>query len=222
MYRCPEIKLIKLVLVWLGMSPPKLISRTNYSHLLPMFIHFSITFSIIHTVLAYPERFFQTTSSVNYFLDCLQVFRILLLTIVQTLENIFKSRVEDNLNVSIEAIDTEIFARHSCSNTKTCSFCRKRSLKFVFYSRIMYLPVMGFVIDFTVMKIVSETHKLWSEDLYIREFSASMTRVAAIHILCYFSWVSGEFIKFGHFLINVDQNYSLFSWKIDCNMFKGN
>lgn len=161
-----------------------------------MFIHIGIHFLTIHTVLAYPERYLQTTTSVNYFTDCLQFFRAFFAAIVPILENILKNQIEHELNASIEAIDTEIFARHLCSNTKSCSFCQKRSLKFCFYSRIVYLPVIGILIDFTIMKMVFETHKLWSEDLYIREFSASMVRIGVIQIVCYFYWVCASVIKF--------------------------
>lgn len=192
--RCFELKLIKQVLIWLGMSPPKLNPRTNYSYLLPMFIHFTIYFLVAHTVLAHPERFFQTTSTVKYFLDFVHAFRVLFAAAAQILENILKTHVEDELNESIEAIDDEIFAKHLCSNSKRCSFCRKRSLKFFFYSRIALFPVTCFMVDLTLMNLVSETDKTWANSLFIREFSSSMVRIGMIQIVCHFYWVCASVV----------------------------
>lgn len=184
-----ELKLIKQILICLGMLPVRLSSQTNYLYFLPMLTHFLIDFLIVHAVLTYPERFFITSSSIQYLIDCVQVFRAFITVTIQILENILKTRIDDEINESIEAIDDEIFARHFCRNIKSCSFCRRRSLKFVFYSRILIVPVTCILIDLTLMAMVSKTYTLWSENLYIREFSVGMIRMGIVQIACNFHWV---------------------------------
>lgn len=195
MHEIKELKILNGITICLGLSPAQYKFKKryfilNYLKFSPIIIQFGIIISIIYTVLANREKYLIVSSFLDECLDCAQIFRILIMSIIQILENISKSRLNDKLNKAMENVDREIFARHLCGRLKSCSFCRKRSLRRFFYTKLLWLPVVDFIIDIIVMGIIAKKDPVWANSLNIREFSATMIRIALVPMLCHFYWAS--------------------------------
>lgn len=116
----------------------------------------------------------------------IQSMGLLFVAVIQIAESICKGDIDRKIKESIALFDQEMFARHSCRDP--CSFCKKRSLK-KFFGRIIFMFVIWFIMDISVLLTIDKSEKVWRQCVLLREFSSNMIRIGLIQTALHFRWV---------------------------------
>lgn len=190
-----EFKSISYIFAGLGLATVQPYFRTNsttgkFVLVVPTIIQLLMLLVQTYFVLAYPDYYCYQGSAIGELTDIVQVFGLLCAGIIQILENIFKSQLDQSIKDSIENIDQEIFIKHFCRHLENCAFCKKRRLTPFLINRIFSFIVTSIAIDAAIL--LTTLDNSWSRSLYVREFTAIMIRLGLLHIVCHFYWVNTD------------------------------
>lgn len=196
-----EMKIVRLIFGWMGLSPALSQIRSNsavYNILtfLPITVQLIFLLLELNMLIKYHEKYSGEFSSAISYIDLLQFIVVFIAGLFQILENFFKCSSDQHIENSIVEIDTYISARHLCEAQSLCSLCQTQNIKWHLIIRGVCIVLVSLLLDIaTVATIKLET---WRECQLICLTTVTMLRIGIVQVLCYFCWVS---IQCNHTLI---------------------
>lgn len=190
-----EFKALSFVFACIGMASVQSHFRSNVPIrnlclMIPTCVQLMVVSLELYAVLVYPTEFYHTSLLVGGYIDVVLIVGLFVVGIIQIVENISKSQIDQRIKESIESVDREIFRIHYCRGSGKCAFCQKLSLKPFLIKRAPYLFVVSLAIDSIVVLMLHENNRIWKHNICIREFTANMIRIGLFYVACHFYWVN--------------------------------